>query len=156
MPIEVRAVEEADIAAIAAIRAEEWNTEAFWVDRIGRYLRGEHSPQFALPLRAAFVAVEDDAVVGFVAGHRTRRLGCDGELQWVNVAEASRGKGIAGRLMERMAAWFREQGALRVCVNVDPGNAAARGLYAKYGAIPLNEQWMVWEDVRRVQGLEPA
>jgi hypothetical protein len=36
--------------------------------------------------RAAFVAIDDGDLVGFVAGHKTRRLGCDGELQWINVA----------------------------------------------------------------------
>jgi hypothetical protein len=47
------------------------------------------SPQQALPARAAFVAMDGTKLVGFVAGHRTRRLGCDGELQWVNVVEGN-------------------------------------------------------------------
>jgi ribosomal protein S18 acetylase RimI-like enzyme len=155
MPIAIRPVEERDIAAMAAIRARERETEAFWAPRIAAYLSGEHSPQQALAARAAFVATEGDAMLGFVSGHRTRRYGCDGELQWVNVAEEARGRGIAGMLMERMAEWFVEQGALRVCVNVAPDNVPAVRLYAKHGAKPLNEHWMVWDDVRRMKrGLE--
>jgi hypothetical protein len=33
-----------------------------------------------------------------------------------------------------MAEWFAKQNALRVCVNVEPANTAARELYEKYGA----------------------
>jgi|ERR1700733_5636342 len=148
MPIRVRRVEEADIVSMAAIRAQEWETEAFWKGRIERYLRGEHSPQKALPARTAFVAVDNGAVLGFVSGHRTSRYGCDGELQWINVAREYRGCGIAGTLLETIAHWFVQQQALRVCVNVDAKNTAARRLYRKYGAEPLNEHWLVWSDIR--------
>jgi hypothetical protein len=51
-------------------------------------------------------------------------------------------------MLGAMAAWFVEQGALRVCVNVAAKNAAAHGLYAKFGARPLNEHWLVWQDIR--------
>ena len=147
MSLQVRPAEERDIAAMAVLRAHEWETEAFWRSSIRRYLSGQHSPRQALPARVAFVAEDKGVVVGFVSGHRTKRYGCSGELQWVNVSPARRGRGIAGRLLEEMAAWFVEQHALRVCVDVDPRNIAARALYSKYGAQPLNEHWMVWKDV---------
>jgi GNAT superfamily N-acetyltransferase len=145
MSLVIRRAEDRDVAGMASIRAQVWQSEEFWKDRIGRYLKGEHSPQQALAVRAAFVASEHGRVVGFVAGHRTHRFGCDGELQWINVVEERRGTGIASRLMEAIAAWFAEEGALRICVNVDTENVAARKLYAHYGARPLNEAWMVWE-----------
>jgi GNAT superfamily N-acetyltransferase len=85
--------------------------------------------------------------VGFVAGHRTRRYGCEGELQWINVVKEKRGCGVAGELLSKISAWFVEQKAFRICVDVDPKNAAARNLYAGYGARPLNEHWMVWENI---------
>jgi len=135
---------------MAAIRAREWETETFWTDRINLYLSGKHSPQQALPERAAFVALDGAELVGFVAGHRTRRFGCDGELQWINVAEESRGRGIADRLMAKIGAWFVEQYAYRVCVNVESGNTAARRLYSRCGAQPLSQHWMVWEDSRAI------
>ncbi len=84
--------------------------------------------------------------MGFVAGHLTRRFHCDGALQWVNVVEAQRGKGIAGQLLRAMGAWFVEQQAQRICVNVAPENVVAGRLYANHGARSLNEHWMVWED----------
>ena len=156
MDLTIRASEDDDISAMAAIRAQEWETEAFWKERIGRYMHGEHSPQKALAARAAFVAVREGVVAGFVAGHRTRRYDCDGELQWINVAMAHRGRGIAGQLLLAIAPWFVSQKALRICVNVDPKNAAARALYANYGAQPLNPHWMVWQDVRVLERKNPA
>ena len=148
MPITLRPVEPSDIPLMAAIRAREWATETFWTGRIGLYLSGKHSPQQALPARAAFVALEGTELVGFVAGHRTRRLVCDGELQWINVVEERRGQGIADSLMMKIGAWFVEQDAHRVCVNVEPQNTAARRLYSRCRAQPLNEYWMIWEDSR--------
>jgi GNAT superfamily N-acetyltransferase len=144
--VTIRAAEREDIPAMAAIRAREWETEAYWRDRIGGYLSGERSPQQALSERAALVAIEDGKLVGFIAGHRTRRFGCDGELQWINVDAESRGRGIAGGLMEKIGDWFVSQGARRICVNVEPDNPAGRSLYVKHGAQPLSDYWMVWED----------
>jgi ribosomal protein S18 acetylase RimI-like enzyme len=151
MSVAFRPAEEKDLDAMAGIRAREWETEAYWKMRIGSYMAVEQSPQQALPARAIFVAVDDGQVVGFVAGHRTRRYGCDAELEWINVAPEQRGRGIAGQLLVVMASWFVEQGALRVCVDVEPENTVARGLYTRYGATRLNDHWMVWEDAGTIR-----
>jgi len=148
MSVVVRLVEDRDIPGMAAIRAREWETLEYWEHRIARYLGGELSPQQALSARAAFGAEREGVMVGFVAGHLTRRHACEGELEWINVVEEYRGQGIAGLLLERMAEWFLEQEAHRVCVNVAPENVAARGLYANAGAQRLNEHWMIWEDIQ--------
>ncbi len=144
----LRIAEPRDIPGMAAIRAAEWETQAYWEQRISGYLAGTHNPQRALPERAAFVAEDGGAVAGFVAGHRTRRFDCDGELEWINVAATHRGQGIAGQLFAPMAAWFLEQQAWRVCVNVTPENTAARALYGRLGAVSFKEYWMVWPDIR--------
>jgi GNAT superfamily N-acetyltransferase len=148
MAVTLRPVEEADVFSMAEIRALEWGSEAFWVDRIGRYLSGQHSPQHALTVRTVIVAIDGGDLVGFVAGHKTRRLGCDGELQWINVAKEKRGLGVARQLITKIGMWFVAQGALRICVNVDPVNLSARRLYKRHGAQTLNDQWMIWEDAR--------
>jgi ribosomal protein S18 acetylase RimI-like enzyme len=150
MPLTIRPAEPADIAAVAELRAQTKGTQAFWTDRIDQYLRGEHSPQKALELRSAFVAIEEGKIVGFVAGHRTRRFECDGELQWIDVDQQHRGSGIAYKLMAQMGAWFISQNAKRICVNVDSDNLPARRLYEKCGARPLNGAWMVWDDASRI------
>jgi RimJ/RimL family protein N-acetyltransferase len=140
----IRPAEDCDLPAMAAIRADESHTGAFWLDRITRYLSGEHHPQQALPERAMFVAVVEERVVGFVAGHRTRRFGCDGELQWINVAVDARGQRMAGRLLAAQLQWFRDRNVLRICVNVAPENEPARRLYAAHGAIAMHPHWMIW------------
>jgi GNAT superfamily N-acetyltransferase len=153
MPIFIRLAEERDVEAMAAIRARRWGTRDFWVERIGPYLKGKYFPQQALPARAVFVADNDGAVVvGFVAGHQTRRFGCDGELEWIDVAEEWRRTGIAAKLLAHAGSWFVQNGLGRVCVNVDPDNAPARGFYAKHGAVALNDYWMVWEDAGSMSG----
>jgi GNAT superfamily N-acetyltransferase len=106
---------------------------------------GEVHPREALSARVIYVAVEDDAIVGFIAGHLTRRFDCQGELQWIDVVRERRRNGIASELLRLLREWFVQQKALRVCV--DPGNAIARQFYARHGAVALNRHWMVWEDL---------
>ncbi len=136
---------------MASIRAQSWETEAFWHVRITRYLTGEHSPQHALAPRTAFVAIDQEhkeQLVGFIAGHLTRRYDCDAELQWIDTTEQRRRQGIASALLRTLALWFEQQNALRVCV--DPGNPIARAFYYHHGAEPLNQHWMVWKDIREI------
>ena len=84
--------------------------------------------------------------MGFVAGHLTQRFDCDGEVQWIDVDEQRRGRGIGHRLLAQLGEWFVLQNARRICVNVEANNVAARRLYEKCGARSLSESWMVWDD----------
>ena len=121
--------------------------------RMAAYFSGQHHPQRALLPRAGFVAILDDAVVGYIAGHLTERFGCQGELQYLYVAPAHRRSGVARNLFRRLAAWFDEQDALRVCVNVDADSPGARAFYSSMSATDLRPHWMEWRDISR--GLTP-
>src|SRR5882724_6461313 len=110
-----RAADLSDVPAMARLRALEWETEAYWTGRISGYLRREVNPQLSLQARAIYVALDGVALVGFAAGHLTRRYGCEGELEWINVAPERRGAGVAAGLLRTLAAWFVEQGVHRVC-----------------------------------------
>ena len=147
--IVIRAAAIADVPAIAAIRATGLESQAFWEGRVRGYLEGTHSPRQALPERAVWVALGEDRVIGLVAGHRTCRFECDGELQWIDVAREFRGRGIADRRVGTMLSWFRQRNLYRVCVNVASENAIARNLYAKHGAVPKSAGWMEWRDLRQ-------
>ena len=46
--------------------------------RMAAYLDGVHHPHQALQPRVAYLAIEDHAVVGYIAGHLTRRYECEG------------------------------------------------------------------------------
>jgi len=132
---------------MARIRAREWGSFDYWTNRITGYLAGEVNPQRALPPRIGYVAEEQGSVVGFIAGHLTQRHGCDGELEWINVVPERRGAGIASQLLRRLAGWFVEQKAVRICVDVEPSNAVARAFYTRHGAETLNPHWLVWNDI---------
>ena len=151
----IRPAEDRDVMSMAAIRAREWNNEDFWMARIAGYLGGTYSPQRALGPRAMFVAAHADQVVGFVAGHLTRRFECDGELQWINVVEDYRGQGIARKLVAAMMQWFSSKNASRICVNVAAENLVARRLYSQLGAAAMNNAWMVWNEIGRKETLPP-
>jgi GNAT superfamily N-acetyltransferase len=142
-----RVARQSDVPVMARIRAANLRTEEAWTARISAYLAGEHHPQHALLPRVSYVALDDHAVVGYIAGHLSRRYGCAGELQWINVIPEQRGTGVAGELLRLLAKWFVKQKALRICVNVDPASTVARRFYTKHGAEKLNEQWLVWNDI---------
>jgi ribosomal protein S18 acetylase RimI-like enzyme len=135
---------------MARIRAARWETEEFWEKRISGYLDGEHHPQKALMPRVIYVATEGNSLVGFIAGHLTRRYECDGELEWIDVIPAHRRSGVASELLRLLAAWFSGQNARRICVDVDPANTVARRFYTRHGAESLNPHWLVWNDINVV------
>ena len=129
--------------AIWAIEKGEGGTSQ---ERLTAYFDGLHNPQQALPPRVIFLAEEGGSLLGYIAGHLTRRFGCDGELEWLYAIPARRRSGVASGLMPCLAEWFNQQRAARVCVNVAGTNAAAIQFYAKHGAAPMKLGWMVWED----------
>ena len=136
-----------DVDALAAIRAVEWGGHEYWCERIRGYASGNLNPKHALAPRVIFVAEEDSHLVGFIAGHLTRRLQCDGELEWLNVIPEKRRAGVAGELLIVLAGWFAEKKAKRICVDADPENPTARAFYRKHGAQDLNPHFLVWEDI---------
>ena len=139
-----------DIPVLAQIRANDWGTEEYWNTRISGYMDCKLHPQQALIPRIIYIASEIDTIVGFIAGHLTRRYEYDGELEWIDVIPEYRRKGIASALLGMLASWFVEQKALRVCVDVDPANITARHFYQRHGAEPLNKHWMIWKDINTI------
>lgn len=115
--------------------------------RMAAYLEGKHHPQQALPPRVVYVALAARAVVGYIAGHLTRRYDCDGEVQYLFVVPQHRRTGVGAQLLRLLARWFTQQRAQRICVNVEPDNAAARALYTRHGATVLNQFWLIWGDI---------
>ena len=141
--IQYRLAQPADMHSLARLR-RDGEAGGASEERMRRYLLGEHHPQHALLPRIVWLA-ETTVPVGYIAGHLTRRFGCQGELQWIYVVSQYRGSGLAGDLLRHLAAWFVERGARRVCVDV--GDPIARRFYARQGAENLNEHWMVWSDI---------
>jgi len=138
---------ERDVAALALLRSANWGSSSYWHERIAGYMNGECHPRLALAPRTVIVAEAAGTIVGFIAGHLTRRFDCDGELEWIDVVAERRNAGVATVLLRRLAVWFRDQQARRVCVDVDAANVAARAFYRKHGAVDLQGNWLVWPDI---------
>lgn len=145
--VHYRKADLADVPALARLR-REGEAGGASEDRMMRYLAGEHHPQQALLPRVLWMATEAESPIGYVAGHLTRRYGCDGELQWIYVVQEWRGGQVAAELLRLLAVWFVEQKALRICVDV--GSEPARRFYKRHGAEDLNQHWLVWNDIRVV------
>ena len=137
-----------DVPVLAKIRARNSGTEEAWNNRISGYIDSTHNPQQALKTRVIYVASANDTIIGFIAGHLTRRYGCDGELEWIDVIAEYRRRGIATELVSILAKWFIAQNSYKICI--DPGNEATRLFYKKNGAGSLNKHWMVWNDIRTI------
>jgi GNAT superfamily N-acetyltransferase len=142
-----RLAQRSDIPHMARIWGLEKGEGGTSEERMTAYFDGQLHPQQALPPRVIFVACEGDALIGYIAGHLTRRHGCDGELEWLYVAPESRNQGVALGLLRRLVTWFEEQHASRVCVNVAPWNVVAIRFYVRHGAEGMNQHWLVWNDV---------
>ena len=136
-----------DIPAMAEVRAQDWGTQSYWRERIAAYLAQERHPRESLLPRVAFLCKERGRVVGLIAGHLTRRFGCDAELEWLSVRPRHRNRGIAAELLRRLFRWFVAHNAVHVCVDVEPSNQPARRFYQRHGARDLRTHWMIWEDV---------
>ena len=143
-----REVTSADVAAMAGCRRGD--AEAGAADeRMAAYFDGLHHPQQALLPRIGYAAFAGDALVGYIAGHLTRRYGYDGEVQYLYVAPEHRRQGIASALLCLLVGWFQRQGVTRVCVNANPDSPAAVPFYTSQGAVALNRYWYVWDDTHR-------
>jgi ribosomal protein S18 acetylase RimI-like enzyme len=145
--IKYRIANNLDIPAMACLRARHWGTEEYWEKRIAGYLRGDVNPQQSLAPRIVYVATKDEAIVGLIAGHLTRRFGCDGELEWIDVGFQYCGMGISTELLHQLAAWFMSLKALYICVDCAPDNAVAQNFYKRNGAENRNEHWLIWKDI---------
>jgi len=89
-PILYRPAHRFDIPHMARIWSVEKGEGGTSEERMTAYFDGRLHPQQALLPRVVYVATEGAALIGYVAGHLTRRYACDGELEWIYVAPEQR------------------------------------------------------------------
>ena len=145
-----------DVDNLARLRTAEWGTQAYWKARISGYMCGELHPRDSLAPRVVLLASGDEPLLGFIAGHLSRRFGCDGELEWLSVAPERRRTGVASELLRALATWFESRQARRICVDVDPQNTPAQAFYRKHGAEDLPPHWLAWRDITTLTTCRPS
>jgi ribosomal-protein-alanine N-acetyltransferase len=119
----LRPAEEADIAQVAAIEktcfADPWAEDSF-----RRLLGGEP----AIFLVAVFPP--DERVRGYVIGFSVDQ---DAEVLNVAVEPGSRGKGLAGQMLDAVLIQLTTRGVANAYLEVRESNQAARALYESKG-----------------------
>lgn len=142
--IQFREAHTSDVPAMAACHSSEEAADV----RMAAYFDGKHHPQNALAARVGYVAIANDVVVGYIAGHQTTRHGCAGELQYFFVSPDFRRRGIGIRLLKLLAEWFHTRGVERVCVALAADSPPqAKPFCESAGAIPLKKYWYVWPNI---------
>lgn len=97
------------------------------------------------------VAVDNVRWVGMIVG---RLLADGGETAWLEalwVDPGTRRRRLGERLIEAVAEWAREGGAVRLDLSVTEGNAAARALYAHAGFAPTGRRRPLPADTARIE-----
>lgn len=145
--ISFRAVTSADVPAMVQCHLNDLAADPA-DPRMAAYLEGQHHPQQALPARTGYVAFVGEQLIGYIAGHRTNRHGCEGEVQYLFVSPAYRLRGIGTALVQRLAQWFAQEGARKVCIGVaNDSPPQLKPFVESLGATPLMKNWYVWEDL---------
>ena len=136
-----------DIPEIARLCADSRQEVGYWRARIEGYVKLEFNPHQATDSRLLYVAVQKGIVIGFIAGHLTKRQEYSGQIQWLGTALQIRRAGIASTLLRILAGWFIEQGVKSVRVDIDPENTGARDFYQHHHASSINQYWLYWDDI---------
>lgn len=139
-----------DVPEISRLCALSPMEEGYWRARIEGYLNFELNPHQATEHRLLYVALHKGIIIGFVAGHVTKRQEYAGQIQWITTASPCRRTGVASELLWIIAGWFIENNVQSVRVDVDPENTGARKFYQHHHASGINQYWLYWDDIQVV------
>ncbi len=139
-----------DAPAIAKLCANAPQELGYWKARIHGYLNLELNPHQATNTRLVYIAVHKDIIVGFIAGHLTKRAEYTGQIQWIMTGDQCRRTGIGSELLWIMAGWFIEHNVVSVRVDVDPENTGTWLFYQHHHALSINRYWLFWDDIQLV------
>lgn len=95
------------------------------------------------PGRHAVVAVEGEEVVGYAVTLASSDLV---DLQRIAVRDSHQRRGIAGRLLDEVAAAAREVGADRMLLEVSATNSPALAFYASAGFVEIDRRRRYYRD----------
>ncbi|MFL5489403.1 MAG: ribosomal protein S18-alanine N-acetyltransferase [Gemmatimonadaceae bacterium] len=126
----LRPATESDLNAVVQIErssfADPWSEESF------RRLLPGHPAIFQV-----LVEPPDNAIVGYVIAFAVAE---DAELLNVAVEPNSRGKGLAGQMLDAVLIELGARGVRTAFLEVRESNTAARGLYASRGFVEIGRR----------------
>lgn len=117
----------ADIAAVAALEAELFGSDAWSADIVREELTGERR-------RYIVLVDESDAIRGYAG---VLVVATDGDIQTIAVDPALRGAGHGRALMNELLDEADRRGASQVFLDVRADNPPARGLYLSLGFVEI-------------------
>ena len=139
-----------DIPEIAKLCSHQGEDETYWKGRIHGYITLEFNPHQATSARLVYVAVHKGIIIGFIAGHLTKRTDYPGQIQWITTAEQVRRTGVGSELLWILAGWFMDNQVKSVRVDIDPKQTGSMGFYRYHHAMSINTYWQYWDDIQVV------
>ena len=131
--MQIRDAVDPDLDAIARVQARTMVASVYYgnaVDeeseyqrihpRVVGYFAGTYNPSHSLAERTVLVAAHDEQIIGFAAGHRSTRMGCAGELQWMFLLPSWQRQGVGAQLLQPLRQWFKVHGSTKVIVDAPP------------------------------------
>ncbi|MBV9079999.1 MAG: GNAT family N-acetyltransferase [Elusimicrobia bacterium] len=120
------------VVAIRLMKPEESAVFAGWeaAERPYPWTARQFDDTAAAPASTVLVMEENGAALGFAA---VQRVEDEAYLLNIMIAPEVRRRGFGEILLQKVMIWSREQGARRLVLDVDAGNAPALRLYAKAG-----------------------
>lgn len=112
-------------------------SERIWIGTEPGYDRTRYREVFGMALgrrNGMFVAVAGRSVVGIATEHPQEPYG---HMLGMIVAEAYRGRGVGGALLDRMLAWAQQSEYPHLTLTVFPHNERALRLYRSRGFVDL-------------------
>jgi GNAT superfamily N-acetyltransferase len=137
--VSIRAARPEDARGIAEVHVRTWQAayrHVFPSELLDQLSVDEREPRWRRWLEAGtgiWVAVEDDAVVGFAAAGPSRTEEIAAELYAIYVLPEHWGSAAAHELMSAVTDWFRDEGYKSAMLWVLAGNPRARRFYEREG-----------------------
>jgi ribosomal-protein-alanine N-acetyltransferase len=136
MTLTIQAADKSLAALLAAIHAGSFPANQVWDAAAIELLVG-------LPGHVALLALEGGEPVGFALG---RLQVPEAEILTLAIMPKARGKGFGQALLEALMAEVAAKGGREVFLEVAEGNAAARALYARAGAVNIGRRRRYYAD----------
>lgn len=114
------------IPAVAALDAALFSGES--------WSRKDFEESLSDPSRAFWVAEEDGAFLGFCGLSFSFE---QGDILNIGVEPSARKNGVGSALLQAAVEYFRAVGGKELFLEVRASNAAAKGLYEKFGFMPI-------------------